>query len=197
MREAVEEYYGSVLESSGDLKTNACSTAGAPPSYMKLLLDNVHRDITSTYYGCGLVYPSDLRGARVLDLGCGTGRDCYVLSQLVGEHGIKSWAAIATRLRDRNGKQCRERWRNHLRPQLFKGEWTPEEDQKLPPPRFVVCPLVEKPEPVPHPVGGAVGDGELDAGGAASLLGDSREDVGVGLDAQAGPIEHALKVPSV
>ena len=53
------------------------------------------------------------------------------LKQLVGEHGIKSWAAIATRLRDRNGKQCRERWRNHLRPQLFKGEWTPEEDQEI------------------------------------------------------------------
>merc|ERR1719272_537670 len=28
------------------------------------------------------------------------------LKQPVGEHGIKSWAAIATRLRDRNGKQC-------------------------------------------------------------------------------------------
>ena len=53
------------------------------------------------------------------------------LKQLVGEHGIKSWAAIATRLRDRNGKQCRERGRNHLRPQLFKGEWTPEEDQEI------------------------------------------------------------------
>tara|TARA_B110001452_G_scaffold237342_1_gene217119 strand:- start:2067 stop:2945 length:879 start_codon:yes stop_codon:yes gene_type:complete len=53
------------------------------------------------------------------------------LKQLVGEHGIKSWAVIATRLRARNGKQCRERWRNHLRPQLTKGEWTPEEDQEI------------------------------------------------------------------
>merc|ERR1711957_1005061 len=26
---------------------------------------------------------------------------------------------------------CRERWHNHLRPQLFKGEWTPEEDQEI------------------------------------------------------------------
>ena len=38
---------------------------------------------------------------------------------------------IATRLRARNGKQCRERWRNHLRPQLTKGEWTAEEDQEI------------------------------------------------------------------
>ena len=28
----------------------------------------------------------------------------------------------------RNGKQCRERWRNHLRPELNKGDWTQEED---------------------------------------------------------------------
>ena len=27
------------------------------------------------------------------------------------------------------GKQCRERWRNHLRPELNKGDWTVEEDE--------------------------------------------------------------------
>ncbi|EOD27550.1 hypothetical protein EMIHUDRAFT_58392, partial [Emiliania huxleyi CCMP1516] len=26
-------------------------------------------------------------------------------------------------------KQCRERWRNHLRPELNKGDWTVEEDE--------------------------------------------------------------------
>jgi hypothetical protein len=40
------------------------------------------------------------------------------LRQLVELHGIKSWAHIATFLQMRNGKQCRERWRNHLRPQV-------------------------------------------------------------------------------
>jgi arsenite methyltransferase len=87
MREAVEEYYSDVLATSNDLKTNACTTAGAPPAHLSTLLRNIHSDITSTYYGCGLVYPAELAGARVLDLGCGSGRDCYVLSQLVGEHG--------------------------------------------------------------------------------------------------------------
>ncbi len=87
MQEAVEAYYGSVLESSGDLKTNACSTAGAPPLHLAELLANVHHEITSTDYGCGLVYPPELEGARVLDLGCGSGRDCYVLAQLVGPNG--------------------------------------------------------------------------------------------------------------
>ncbi len=87
MQEAVEAYYGSVLESSGDLKTNACSTAAAPAPHLAGLLANVHAEITSTYYGCGLVYPPELEGARVLDLGCGSGRDCYVLAQLVGAQG--------------------------------------------------------------------------------------------------------------
>lgn len=50
------------------------------------------------------------------------------LRQLVEVYGIKSWAQIATQLNNRNGKQCRERWRNHLRPELNKGDWTTEED---------------------------------------------------------------------
>jgi len=87
MQEAVEAYYGSVLETSTDLKTNACTTAGAPPPHLRSLLGNIHPDITSTYYGCGFVYPPLLEGARILDLGCGSGRDCYVLSQLAGASG--------------------------------------------------------------------------------------------------------------
>ncbi|KAL1523885.1 hypothetical protein AB1Y20_018804 [Prymnesium parvum] len=53
------------------------------------------------------------------------------LRKLVEIHGIKSWSLIATFLNARNGKQCRERWRNHLRPELNKGEWTPEEDVEI------------------------------------------------------------------
>uniref|UniRef100_A0A8B9BS96 Arsenite methyltransferase n=1 Tax=Anser brachyrhynchus TaxID=132585 RepID=A0A8B9BS96_9AVES len=39
------------------------------------------------YYGCGLVVPECLTACRILDLGSGSGRDCYLLSQLVGERG--------------------------------------------------------------------------------------------------------------
>ena len=87
MRETVEEYYGKILQSSNDLKTNACTTSASPSQYVKSLLANLHPEILSTYYGCGFVYPVQLAGAKILDLGCGSGRDCYVLSQLVGEHG--------------------------------------------------------------------------------------------------------------
>ena len=53
------------------------------------------------------------------------------LKGLVDQHGIKSWAIIASFLPQRNGKQCRERWRHHLRPGLTKGEWTAEEEEEI------------------------------------------------------------------
>ena len=87
MRETVEEYYGKVLTSSSDLKTNACTTSCAPSSDIKALLKNIHDEVSSRYYGCGLVYPPLLEGLRILDLGCGSGQDCYVLAQMVGERG--------------------------------------------------------------------------------------------------------------
>lgn len=36
---------------------------------------------------------------------------------------------VASRLPGRIGKQCRERWFNHLDPSIKKGEWSPEEDR--------------------------------------------------------------------
>ena len=53
------------------------------------------------------------------------------LKQLVEVHGVKNWALIATQLHMRNGKQCRERWRNHLRPELNKGDWDMHEDVEI------------------------------------------------------------------
>lgn len=87
MRETVEHYYGTVLKQSSDLRTNACTTAQAPSDRIKALMANVHEEVRARYYGCGLVYPPVLDGMRVLDLGCGSGRDCYVLAQLVGPQG--------------------------------------------------------------------------------------------------------------
>lgn len=87
MRDTVEHYYGTVLKTSSDLRTTACTTSMAPGNRIGSLLSNVHEEVRSRYYGCGLVYPSVLDGMRVLDLGCGSGRDCYVLAQLVGAGG--------------------------------------------------------------------------------------------------------------
>lgn len=48
---------------------------------------------------------------------------------LVAKYGQKKWSTIAGELKGRLGKQCRERWYNHLNPNINKGEWTEEEDK--------------------------------------------------------------------
>jgi myb proto-oncogene protein len=43
-----------------------------------------------------------------------------------------NWTRIAEKLNlSRTGKQCRERWQNHLRPNIKKGEWTVEEEDMI------------------------------------------------------------------
>lgn len=87
MYDIVQDYYGRQLQSTADLKTSACCDVSSIPEWLKPLLSNIHPDVLSRYYGCGLVCPPLLAGCRVLDLGCGTGRDVYALAQLVGATG--------------------------------------------------------------------------------------------------------------
>lgn len=48
------------------------------------------------------------------------------------ERGNCKWSDIARKLPfERTGKQCRERWSNHLNPTLKKSPWTEEEDNQL------------------------------------------------------------------
>lgn len=83
----VKDYYGRVLKTTADLKTSACCTAASMPAHLRPLAAKIHDEVAAKYYGCGLVAPSDLKGRRVLDLGSGSGRDAYILTQLVGPEG--------------------------------------------------------------------------------------------------------------
>ncbi|XP_040285117.1 transcriptional activator Myb isoform X3 [Bufo bufo] len=49
--------------------------------------------------------------------------------ELVHKYGPKRWSVIAKHLKGRIGKQCRERWHNHLNPEVKKTSWTEEEDK--------------------------------------------------------------------
>lgn len=82
-----QDYYGKVLGSSEDLRTDACTTTAAPPPHVRRALGRVHPEVSDRYFGCGLIAPEGMQGMRVLDLGCGAGRDVYVLAQLAGESG--------------------------------------------------------------------------------------------------------------
>lgn len=85
--ENARNYYGQVLQGSDSLKTNACCSPEEMPAEARQALANVADEVLARYYGCGLVLPEALEGARILDLGCGAGRDVYLLAQIVGEHG--------------------------------------------------------------------------------------------------------------
>ncbi|MCP9850400.1 methyltransferase domain-containing protein [Cyanobium sp. Morenito 9A2] len=87
MHSAVQEYYGRTLAGTDDLRTDACCDASALPEHLKPLLARIHPEVIERYYGCGLVAPPLLEGMRLLDLGCGSGRDVYLLAQLVGASG--------------------------------------------------------------------------------------------------------------
>jgi len=46
----------------------------------------------------------------------------------VQKTGPRKWSKIAANLPGRIGKQCRERWHNHLNPDIRKSPWSAEED---------------------------------------------------------------------
>lgn len=47
---------------------------------------------------------------------------------LVDKNGPQKWTIIAEQLPGRIGKQCRERWHNHLNPKIKKVGWSKEEE---------------------------------------------------------------------
>lgn len=85
--EIVEEYYGRQLHTKRDLKTSACCTPDSLPEKHREILKEIEPEILEKFYGCGSPIPPALQGKTVLDIGCGTGRDVYLVSKLVGQDG--------------------------------------------------------------------------------------------------------------
>ncbi|KAK8899543.1 hypothetical protein M9Y10_001859 [Tritrichomonas musculus] len=75
------------------------------------------------------------RWEKVLDphliKGSWTREEDEMIINFVAQNGTKNWTKLASQLPGRIGKQCRERWRNHLDPDVNRQPWTPEEDQIL------------------------------------------------------------------
>lgn len=86
VQQQVQQYYGSALQTSQDLKTNACCTDDIPAAHKRILAE-LESEVLEKYYGCGVCIPPAVEGLTVLDLGSGSGRDAYLLSRLVGEQG--------------------------------------------------------------------------------------------------------------
>ena len=83
---AVKEYYGKRLQHTKDLQTSAC-TCSKPPAHVIVALKQVPQRVKDRFYGCGNPVPQGIEGLSVLDLGSGSGRDCYVAALMVGARG--------------------------------------------------------------------------------------------------------------
>ncbi|KAJ2795076.1 hypothetical protein H4R20_006001, partial [Coemansia guatemalensis] len=59
----------------------------SPHPLIREAIANVPKAVRDRFYGCGVPLPTGIEGLRVLDLGCGAGRDCYVAAKLVGLQG--------------------------------------------------------------------------------------------------------------
>jgi hypothetical protein len=71
---------------------------------------------------------------EIISKGPWTKEEDELLRRLVLENNVAKttkWSLIATHMRNRNSKQCRERWLNHLNPHIRKGEWTAVEEEVL------------------------------------------------------------------
>ena len=57
-----------------------------------------------------------------------TAEEDELLAQVVARLGPRHWSLYSQHVPNRTGKQCRERWFNHLKPSVSKEKWSPEED---------------------------------------------------------------------
>ena len=89
VHEMVKEYYSEITnKKGGELASSVCSCAShCVPDHIKAIAAELPDEIVARYYGCGSPIPDQIEGCTVLDLGCGTGRDVYVISKLVGKNG--------------------------------------------------------------------------------------------------------------
>ncbi|KAJ2800614.1 hypothetical protein H4S07_005143, partial [Coemansia furcata] len=83
--ESVRGYYSRVTPMSR-VQMSVGATV-APHAAVREAIGLVPRAVRERFYGCGEPLPAGIDGLRVLDLGCGSGRDCYVAARLVGMAG--------------------------------------------------------------------------------------------------------------
>eukprot|EP00962_Isochrysis_galbana_P022289 scaffold6644_cov123-Isochrysis_galbana.AAC.2 len=57
--------------------------------------------------------------------------DARLLSLIQAYQGKVRWSVIGSEMDGRSGKQCRERWHNHLSPEVSKSKWSTAEDRAI------------------------------------------------------------------
>ena len=82
-----------MLSTSADLETSACCTAESLPAHHREIVGRVHPEVLEKFYECGSPIPAELEGRTVLDLGCGSGRDAFLLSRRSGASTGPTWSS--------------------------------------------------------------------------------------------------------
>ena len=80
LEQAVLDRYGNAAQ---EVEASLCS----PVSYDNALLKVIPDEIIQKDYGCGDPSRHIREGETVLDLGSGSGKACYIISQIVGAKG--------------------------------------------------------------------------------------------------------------
>ena len=79
----------------------------------------------------GACFPGETRVERRTARHGWTDAEDAALTALVRTYGRRKWSEVARALGGRTGKQCRERWNNHARPDIKRGAWTEAEELAL------------------------------------------------------------------
>jgi hypothetical protein len=120
---------------------SASKNAKWTPEESEYLSNLVGISVTPNWNELALVFPGKTpqqiaeRWAKVLNpalvKGSWTRDEDETIIKYVQDHGTKDWTNLATLLPGRIGKQCRERWRNHLDPDVNREAWSEQEDAIL------------------------------------------------------------------
>jgi hypothetical protein len=60
-----------------------------------------------------------------------TPEEDQLIMNYVSQNGPRCWPRITSIVANRTAKQCRERWFNHLSPDIVKAEWSQQEDELI------------------------------------------------------------------
>ncbi|KAK8841989.1 Arsenite methyltransferase [Tritrichomonas musculus] len=83
----ISNYYGKEIQHTSDLKFSCCVSSGTKHVWHREILSKISPEVLDKYYGCGSPIPDALEGRVIIDLGSGTGRDCFLAAVLSGKKG--------------------------------------------------------------------------------------------------------------
>jgi len=126
-------------EGSADISLSGGSRIPWTAAEDKLLRDAVTRHNGKNWKEVAALFPNRTRAQcshrwqKVLNplikKGAWSPEEDEMLQNAIKQWGCGKWSRIASFVSGRNGKQCRERWHNHLQPDVKKDPWTKEEDE--------------------------------------------------------------------